>query len=118
MTIQPRHSFNEHPAVTFKGHRFSDGNDRIVKSCARCLLKKVTVHPKGNRAPWNEYISRDGKLLRECITPPCIPVSPDLEEARDWHARTLPHARPAIEPPSASLLPPSPFSRESTGRTG
>lgn len=41
------------------------------RTCARCGLVRVTVHPPGG-FPWREWRPKDGPQIRLSTTPPCV----------------------------------------------
>jgi hypothetical protein len=48
-----------------------DGNERTERTCERCSMVKITVHPlHGN--PWREWRTKDGMLAQLDATPPCL----------------------------------------------
>ncbi len=53
----------------------ADGNER---TCARCGLIKVTVHPPRG-FPWREWRTDKGKLWQGDATPPCLPQTAPAE---------------------------------------
>lgn len=50
-----------------------DGNDRTEKTCARCELKKITIHYPNGHHPGREWITASGAKWQGNATPPCIP---------------------------------------------
>jgi hypothetical protein len=48
-----------------------DGNERTERTCARCGLVKITVHPPRGLA-WREWRTPEGQTMQLDATPPCL----------------------------------------------
>ena len=81
MTIAARRSWN-----TTAPKRIAcspiDGNDRTEKTCANCLLVKITVHPVRG-LPWREWRTKEGKGWVGDSTPPCVEAKAELQVASE-----------------------------------
>lgn len=77
-TITRRHSWNESNPVYLDGHDCTDGNDRTEKTCPKCRMVKITVHPPRG-FPWHEWRTKDGKTWQGTSTPPCLDPEPVCE---------------------------------------
>ena len=71
-----RHDWLSAPERRIPACESSDGNDRTEKTCPRCLIVKVTVHPPQG-FPWREWRHANGSSFQCEATPPCISVVSD-----------------------------------------
>lgn len=72
----PRHDWTSLPSISLSGRETPDGNDRTEKTCSRCSLVKITVHPPQG-FPWREWRHANGSSFQCESTPPCISVVSD-----------------------------------------
>ena len=71
MNITCLHRWNDTPPVRLAAESFPDGNARTEKTCPKCGLVKITVHPP-HGFPWREWRTREGKIWHGASTPPCL----------------------------------------------
>lgn len=74
----PKHDWTSLPARKLAGCDAPDGNDRTLKTCARCGLVKITVHPV-HGYPFREWRFPNGDASRNTATPSCVPEAAEVK---------------------------------------
>ena len=66
----PRHSWSG-GVVRFGPRALGNGCDQTERTCSRCGLVKITVHPPEG-LPWIEWRQGEGPQIQLSTTPPCM----------------------------------------------
>lgn len=70
MTAPDHHKWGA--PVRYEPHENENGCAQTERTCQKCGLVRITVHPPQG-LPWLEWRTRDAGQMQLSSTPPCLP---------------------------------------------
>ncbi len=67
------HQWDHDHELRIAAQESPDGCERTERTCKRCGIVKITVHPADDRGfPWRQWRTAKGKIWDGQSTPPCV----------------------------------------------